>query len=58
MNTVNDKTQGDIAVQNFKNALKGLDLEEKMKPKWIAMSMTSTQKRSCTTRLSVNRYSF
>ena len=52
------KLRGDLAVKDFKNALKGLDQEERMKSKWIAMSMTSTQKRSCTTRLSVNRYSF
>ena len=48
----NRKLEGDLAVQRFKNALKGLDQEERMKPKWKAMAAQSTQKN----RISKSHY--
>ena len=47
-----NKLEGDLAVQRFKNALKGLDQEERMKPKWKAMAAQSTQKN----RISKSHY--
>ena len=44
------KIQGDLAVKNFKARLRGLSLEEEMKPKWFAMSLESTQKRNALSR--------
>ena len=45
MSEIELKLQGDLAVKNFKDALKGLALEESMKKKWAAMALESTQKR-------------
>ena len=45
MSEIELKIQGDQAVKNFKDALKGFALEESMKKKWAAMSLESTQKR-------------
>jgi len=47
---MSDKEKLDLAVKNAKNALKGLALEETMKPKWVAMSLVSTQKKNALAR--------
>ena len=50
MSEIELKIQGDLAVKNFKDALKGLDLEERMKSKWRALAEVSTQKKIALSR--------
>lgn len=45
MSEIELKTKSDNAWKSFENALKGLDMEERMKTKWRALAEVSTQKK-------------